>query len=49
MQLTFKDKLTISVQICQGLVFMHSADPPMAHLDLKPENIMVGNVGQCVI
>ena len=31
----------ISIQICQALVFMHSARPPVAHLDLKPENILV--------
>ena len=40
-QLTHEEKLIVSRQICQALVFIHSAVPPLAHLDLKPENVLV--------
>ena len=40
-QLTYKQELSISLQICQALVFLHSAAPPFAHLDLKPANTLV--------
>ena len=33
----------VSRQLCQAIVFMHSADPPIAHLDIKPENVLVRN------
>ena len=42
-QLAYQQKVSISLQICQGLVFMHSAAPPIAHLDLKPENVLVSH------
>ena len=29
------------MQICQGLQYMHLSSPPLAHMDLKPANILV--------
>ena len=40
-QLSYGDKVNISRQLCQALVFMHTATPPVAHLDVKPENVFV--------
>ena len=47
MQLSLTLKLQISVQLCQALVFMHTNTPPIAHLDIKPSNILVRSV--CII
>ena len=38
---SFDEKLSISAQISQALVYMHSCNPPIVHLDLKPENVLV--------
>ena len=42
--------------ICKGIKHMHSQDPPMAHRDLKIENIlcndtrfMLGDFGSCSV
>ncbi len=32
----------ITRQICRGLSVAHSADPPIVHRDIKPQNILVG-------
>ena len=40
-QLEYGEKLYISRQVCQALVFMHTTSPQIAHLDLKPANILV--------
>jgi serine/threonine protein kinase len=40
-QLDYAKKVRISVQIVQGLVFMHTSEPPVVHLDMKPENVLV--------
>lgn len=34
--------VNIASQICQGLSAAHSADPPIIHRDIKPQNILVG-------
>ena len=31
----------VSMQLTQALVFMHSSEPPIARLDVKPENVLV--------
>ena len=41
LQPEYVKKVEISVQIVQGLVFMHTSSPPVVHLDIKPENILV--------
>ena len=40
-QLEVDKKIHIAIQICQALTFMHTNTPPMAHLDIKPSNILV--------
>ena len=39
--LTFSERIDILAQICDGLQFLHSADPPIIHRDIKASNIMV--------
>jgi eukaryotic-like serine/threonine-protein kinase len=29
-------------QVCRGLILAHSADPPIIHRDIKPQNILIG-------
>ena len=40
-QLTPTIKVRIAVQLCQAVVFLHTNSPPLAHLDIKPSNILV--------
>jgi serine/threonine-protein kinase len=40
-QILFETKTQLAIQICQALVFMHSSEPPIIHLDLKPANVLV--------
>ena len=35
------EKKYILLQLCQALVFLHTSTPPIAHLDVKPANVMV--------
>lgn len=39
-----EDKLHILVQLCQAIVFLHTSEPPLAHLDVKPANVLVDNI-----
>ena len=36
----------MSMQIGQAVMFLHSSNPPLAHLDIKPANILVCLVPQ---
>ena len=38
---TYEEKVCVSRQISQAIVFMHTATPPVVHLDIKPENVLV--------
>ena len=40
-QLAFPEKLYVSVQVCQALTYLHTSEPPLVHLDVKPANILV--------
>jgi tRNA A-37 threonylcarbamoyl transferase component Bud32/preprotein translocase subunit YajC len=39
--LSFSDKLRILSQVCQGMIYLHSMQPPIIHRDLKPQNILL--------
>lgn len=44
-KLDHSQRLDILRQICDGLIFLHNANPEIIHLDLKPSNIMLTDDG----
>jgi serine/threonine protein kinase len=40
-KLSLSEKFEIAIQICKGLAYLHSNDPPILHRDLKPENCLL--------
>jgi tRNA A-37 threonylcarbamoyl transferase component Bud32 len=40
-QLSFKNKIRILKQVCIGMIYLHSLNPPVIHRDLKPQNILL--------
>ena len=36
-----KRRICIAIQICRAVSFLHGRVPPVAHKDIKPENILV--------
>ena len=38
-------KVGVALGIAQGLEYMHSQSPPVAHFDIKPGNILLSDAG----
>ena len=47
--LSFEQKLKISLQIAEGIQYIHSKNPPIVHRDLKPQNILLDEYSQVKI
>jgi len=41
--------VNLFLQICQGVKVLHSLDPPLAHRDIKPQNVLLGSNGTATI
>ena len=39
-------KVRVALGIAQGLEYMHTQSPPVAHFDLKPGNILLSDAGE---
>jgi serine/threonine kinase 16 len=41
--------LRIFIGICEGVACLHHAEPPLAHRDIKPHNILLGDNNKPVL
>ena len=48
-EISLADRLHIAIQIALALRHLHSIEPPVFHLDLKPQNILVNWVRPLVV
>lgn len=43
------DRVALALDVAQGLDYLHSRTPRILHLNLSPDNILVGDTGRAVI
>ena len=48
-QLGFEEKQRILLEICDGLIFLHTAAPPIIHRDIKASNVIIADDGSVKI
>ena len=47
--ITEMEALQIGIVICNALTYLHSQDPPISHLGIKPENIRFTPLGEIIL
>lgn len=47
--LTHQEIISIGLQLCDILIYLHTREKPVIHRDIKPQNIIVKNDGQIIL